>query len=143
MQPLPPQSRFHPWKDVTNAESKALIALELAMGIVHQPTLAEYFQSTFWLTETPGFSTLLTHRRYELIRSFLHFVNNDEHNNNEHNNDKSRLYKIQPILDIVESLYRSVYSSDKQLSIDEPMVKFKGRLVFKQYLPSKPYLSGV
>ena len=65
-----------------------------------------------------------------MIRAALHFTDTEQRNDD-------RLYKIRPILDIVKDLYTSVYKSDKEICIDETMIRFKGRLFFKQYLPSK------
>lgn len=64
MQPLSPRSRYQYWKDVTPDDINALIALEITMGTVHQPTLFEYFQSTLWLSETPGFRTVLSRVKF-------------------------------------------------------------------------------
>lgn len=133
LQRLPRRSRYHNWRDITPGEIKAFIALEIAMGIVHQPTLEEYFQSTFWLTATPGFRSVFARPRYDLIRSFLHFANNDDKEN-----DEDRLYKIKPIIDIVKDLYALSYSCHKELSIDDSVIKFKGRVFSKHYPPSKP-----
>jgi len=48
------------------------------------------------------------------------------------------LFKIQYVLDIVDPFYESVYKPGRCLSIAESIVKFKGRVFFRQYLPSKP-----
>lgn len=48
------------------------------------------------------------------------------------------LYKIRPLIDLVAKTYLEHYEPDEALSIDESMIKFKGRLSFQQYLPSKP-----
>lgn len=38
----------------------------------------------------------------------------------------------------MKDTYISSYNSNKKLCVDESMLKFKGCLFFKQYLPSKP-----
>ena len=40
-------------------------------------------------------------------------------------------------------MYESVYVPGKNLSIDESMVKFKGRIFFHQYMPAKPTKWGL
>lgn len=53
------------------------------------------------------------------------------------------LFKIQPLLDIVDPTYMQVYNPRRELSLDESMVKFKGRIFFRQYLPAKPTKWGI
>lgn len=50
---------------------------------------------------------------------------------------------MKPIYDVVRSRFRNVYSPDRDLSIDEGMVPWKGRLRFKQYIPDKPDRFGM
>ena len=102
------------------------------MGIVKKTTLESYFSDSHWLTTTTGWTQILSQRQYELIRAAIHFADNNNANLED------RLYKIRPILDIVQDLYTTIYSPNKELSIDETMLKFKGRLFFKQYMPKKP-----
>ncbi|XP_068225149.1 piggyBac transposable element-derived protein 4-like [Palaemon carinicauda] len=137
MQPLAPRSRYRAWRDVDAGEIKAFIAIEITMGLVHKSSLASYFSKKFWLTETPGFSNIMSRDRYEIFRSCLHFADNSVDGNDD------RLYKIKPILDMVKDLYSKYYVSGRDLSVDESMVKFKGRLFFKQYMPKKPTKWGI
>lgn len=56
---------------------KALVAVETGMGLVCKP-LESYFQDIYWLTQTPGFNTVFRRDEYQIIRSFLHFSNNND-----------------------------------------------------------------
>lgn len=47
-------------------------------------------------------------KEYELIRSCLHFADNE-------GNQGDRLYKIRPILNFVQNTYTSIYSPGKEL----------------------------
>lgn len=111
-QPLPSKSRFHQWEEISASEIKAFIAVEIGMGLLHKPTLASYFSDGFFLTLSPGFGELFTRNRYQLIRSFLHF------SDNEADKSEDRLYKIRPIFDIVSDLYTSLYKSNREVSVD-------------------------
>ena len=93
-------SIFKKWNGVSANEIKAYIALEIGMGLVHKPTLGSYFGKTFWLTRTPGFSTILSKDKYELIRAFQHFCNNDEADAKK----DDRLFKFRSILDKVKDI---------------------------------------
>lgn len=53
-----------------------------------------------------------------------------------------KLYKIRPFIDGLKTKFKQYYSPTKEQSVDESMVKFKGRSSFKQYLPNKPIKRG-
>ena len=55
----------------------------------------------------------------------------------------SCIYKVRPLLDAVVENFQSSYSPSDNLSIDESMVGFKGRLAFLQYMPKKPQKWGM
>lgn len=140
---LLPNSRLRKWIDnPTNAsEMKAMVALHIAMGLCKKPSTKDYWQE-FWLTHTPGFRDVMPRDRYQLLCTFLHFADNRTmiaHGEEGYN----PLHKIQPLIDIVEPRCEEVYSPQQKLSIDEAMIKFKGRIYFRQYLPAKPIKWGI
>ena len=53
------------------------------------------------------------------------------------------LYKIRPLLSPLLANFKDAYTLHRELSIDEAMVGFKGRLCFIQYLPKKPTKWGI
>ena len=53
------------------------------------------------------------------------------------------LFKTRPLFDASRSTYRQNYEPSGQLSVDESLQPFKGRLVYKQYIPSKPKKWGM
>ncbi|GLG94026.1 uncharacterized protein GBIM_01321 [Gryllus bimaculatus] len=48
-----------------------------------------------------------------------------------------RLFKLRPLLDHMNQVFKQLYKSSLFLSIDESMVGFKGRSSLKQYMPMK------
>ena len=54
-----------------------------------------------------------------------------------------RLFKVRPILDNISEKIQNVFEPSKNLSIDEGMIAFKGRLSFRQYMPAKPTKYGI
>ena len=54
-----------------------------------------------------------------------------------------KLYKIRPMLDTIIAPFKSVYMPKAQVSIDERIISFKGRLSFVQYMPKKPTKWGI
>ena len=54
-----------------------------------------------------------------------------------------QLWKIRPLTDICDPTYLTVYGPGSNLSIDKSIIKYKFRIHFKQYLPSKPCKWGI
>ena len=51
--------------------------------------------------------------------------------------------KVRKFLDLIVPLFESEYSTQENVSIDEAMIPFKGRLRFKQYMKDKPTKWGI
>ena len=137
---LPQNSRFLAWRVTSPDEMQAFVALQIAMGLCEKPTVEDYW-SKYWLTFT-DFQKVMPRNRYELLQSFIHFCNlNDQVERG--NEGYNPLFKIQPLLDLTDPTYEKVYQPKRSLSIDESMVKFKGRIFFRQYLPKKPTKWGI
>ena len=56
---------------------------------------------------------------------------------------KDNLNKVRLLLDKLPKISQNLYQPSKQLSIDESLVKFKGRFKYKQYIPSKASKFGI
>jgi hypothetical protein len=84
----------------------------------------------------------MSRNRYQLITTFLYF-NNNTTRMERGQEGYDALHKIRPLLDIVDPFYQRAYCPRRELSIDESMIKFKGRLFFKQFLPLKPIRFGI
>ena len=58
-------------------------------------------------------------------------------------NCRDKLHKIWYILDTVQQSFKDEYIPYKEVTVDEAMVPFKGRLGFKQFMKDKPVKSGI
>ena len=133
-------SRYHKWTDTTAKEMQAYVALQIAMGINNKPEIPDYW-STYWLT-AGKFCDVMSRNRYQLLNTFLHFNDNIERRaRGEEGYDP--LFKVRTLMNCIDPRYLSAYAPDKELSIDESMIKFKGRIFFRQYLPAKPTKWGI
>ena len=54
-----------------------------------------------------------------------------------------RLFKVRSLLDLVVPKFGEEYTLHQQVSVDEAMIKFKGRLGFKQYMKDMPIKWGI
>ncbi|KAL4121692.1 hypothetical protein QTP88_014155 [Uroleucon formosanum] len=55
----------------------------------------------------------------------------------------NRLHKIQPIVNYLNSKMNEIFEPTKNLSLDESMVLWRGRLIFQQYIKNKKHKFGV
>jgi len=68
----------------------------------------------------------------------LHLVNN-----NDRPAVPDRLHKIRPLITYFNTKFSTEYTPSGHVTVDESMVKFKGRVSFRQYMPAKPTKWGV
>ncbi|KAL2098758.1 hypothetical protein ACEWY4_005238 [Coilia grayii] len=124
------------WVGTTVAEFFTFIATVLIMAVVRKKSLKEYW-TTNCMYQTPFFKTLFSQDRFLLIMRALHFINNTTMNRLD------PLAKIRPILSSLTLKFREVFVPFKNLCIDESLLLWKGRLAFRQYIPSKRHRFGI
>ena len=76
------------------------------------------------------------------INRFLH-VNNTDSAPARGQPGFDPLLKIRNIIDHLPVLFGSCLKPQRELSVDEAMIPFRGRLNFKQYVPAKPTKWGI
>jgi hypothetical protein len=111
------------------------------MGHVEKDTIQEYW-STDELVETPIFRKVMPRDRFTMLLKFLHFSNNNE-KLSKYNPFYDRLWKIRDVFDLLNASYKEAYDPAENLAIDEVIVKFKGRVIFRQYIPKKRKQWGI
>ena len=67
---------------------------------------------------------------------YWHFVDNE-------NSPGGRLSKIIPLVVQLNNKMATIYTPDRKLSIDESMMLWRGRLIFRQYIKNKKHKYGV
>jgi len=126
------------WTDVTLEEMKAYYGLLILMGIMRYDRDEMYWTNNadIWLVGS-RFGEVMSRNRFFQIRRYLHF--SDESQAAPHD----KLHKIDFILKSLRESFRSEYLPHREISVDEAMVPFKGRLGIKQYMKDKPVKWGV
>lgn len=125
-------SRTLKWSQVTQKDFKKFLGLIILMGQTRNNNWKDYW-SIDPLIFTPIFSqTISRHRFQQIWTTFWHF--ND---NSKMDICSGRLFKIQPVLDYFLNKFRTIYKPKQQLSLDEEMVPWRGRLRFRTYNPAK------
>ncbi|CAG2228199.1 unnamed protein product [Mytilus edulis] len=136
-----PDENKSPWVTPTVEEMKAFLGLCFLMGINVKPDIKSYW-STDVMLETPYFSKVMKRDRYMQIMRYIHFSNSEQAPQPGDPN-YSKLYKIESLMNMFTDSMVNQYIPKRQLSVDEVMVPWKGRLSFKQYMPAKPTKWGI
>ena len=127
-----PKSIVHDWKPTNRNEIKALLGLCILIGIVYKP-IGSMFGSTDSFYHTLIFGQVMSRKRFQLLQRFLHFPNNQDPQYNLNYPDRDGLFKIRTLMGMVRQKFNSVYYPPENLTVDESLVLYKGRLVFKQF----------
>ena len=75
--------------------------------------------------------------RFEEILGAIHL------NDNDNNPGRDRLHKIRPVIDIFNEVNARLFRPGRKVCIDESLVPFRGRTVFRQYIPNKRHHYGI
>ncbi|XP_041355489.1 piggyBac transposable element-derived protein 4-like [Gigantopelta aegis] len=139
---LPPCSTTCGWVPVVNTEMKSFLGILLFMGAVKLPNYASYW-STNALTQMKGFREIMSRDRWQIIWMFFHVCDNTTNLPRDHPNH-GPTFKIRPVVDKLIERFRDIYYPEKELSVDESLIAFKGRMKsMGQYMPQKPHKWGL
>ena len=134
------QQKGKQFEPTPEPEMKAFIGLCMAMNIHNLPHINNYWSSN-WVLSVPQFAQVFTKNRFWFLWSSIHLVdNNNCLPRGDPNHDK--LFKIRPLIEKLNDNFAECYEPHQQISVDESMVRFKGRSSMKQYLPMKPIKRG-
>ena len=109
------------------------LAVVLNMGIIQLGNLKDYWR-TDDTTDLPFFRSVFSRDRFFQIFGALYVGDPTV---------TTKQAKIQPLLDKLCTSFSSSYTPHQQISIDESVISFKGRVAFKQYLNCKPNPWGI
>lgn len=121
--------------DTSCNEIEQFFGILLMMGIVSMPSYTDFWSMT---TNYKNISDVMSLKRFQKIRRYLHFSDNISAQNSV-----DQLVKIRPVLDAVVTNCRKI-SQETEQSIDEMMVPYKGTRAgnLHQYIQNKPHKWG-
>ena len=114
----------------------AFFGLNILMGINKLPKIRSYWDSNLFLGNA-GFKTTMPSKRFQILNKYFHISDPRQENPTD------KLTKIRPLISKLENAFQDVYVPGKNISIDEGLIKFNGRLSFKQYMLKKPNKFGI
>ena len=131
-QPNKHKTPFEPITDI--AELKAYIAILLAVNQnIDLPRYEHYFRQdeSKWLLLTPGFRKVFTEKRFSQLNRYIFFCDpNSLNGDNERSHEK--LVKVKPFIEHLQAVCKDNFNCGKNITIDEGMIPYKGRLSIKQ-----------
>ena len=137
------QKNTRNWEAVTIDELKAFVGTLIGMGLHQVPTI-NHFWSSNPLFRVQHVANVMTVKRFKKILEALHVNDNSEMpKRGDHHYDK--LFKVRPLLDLLNTAFVQQAVATTSQSIDEAMIKFKGRSTINDiltYMPMKPVKRG-
>ena len=128
------------WEDLTVPELQSFLGTVLLMGVHVLPTIESYWSTNIFLGASNVVLSFPRDRFTQILRE-LHF--NDNSNAVERGQPGyHRGYKIRHVVDSILEKCLSLYKPYRENSVDEAMIKYKGRSLPKQYMPMKPIKCG-
>ncbi|GIY12457.1 piggyBac transposable element-derived protein 4 [Caerostris extrusa] len=83
----------------------------------------------------------MSHRRFWLLQRYLHFSDNAAFDPQNH--ECPKLVKVWPVLKHLNEKFSETVTPERDVTIDESLMLFKGRLGWKQFIPLKRARFGV
>ncbi|XP_022182789.1 piggyBac transposable element-derived protein 3-like [Myzus persicae] len=123
------------WVQTTSAEMKVFVGIHLMMGVLNLPRVRMYWQKEFRIDII---ANNMTRNRFFELRTHFHVMNNEEIP--QTNTDK--FIKVRPLYNHMKNRFYQL-PIEQNISIDEQMVPFKGKLAPKQYMRGKPHPWGI
>ena len=80
---------------------------------------------------------IMSRDRFEILMKMLHFANNRV------NDASERLSKLQFIIEELNKNFQKYYDLPEVLCIDESLIPFRARFIFRQYLKQKRHKYGI
>ncbi|CAF0892465.1 unnamed protein product [Didymodactylos carnosus] len=129
-----------PGIDITRSELEKFIGVNIIMGYCRHPSIDSYW-STDESFRNERISKSMPCKTFKRILGNLHLVDN-QHSEKQNEYASNKLYKVSNFLELLKRNFQRHFDPGEKLTIDEMMIKFKGRSSLKQYIKQKPIKRG-
>jgi Transposase IS4 len=132
---LAANSRIQTWVDTACSEMKKFIGIIMYMGLVQMPSIHSNRKHNTLYRNVVA-STTMNRNRFQLLLRIWHLtcISSDA---------SDKLHKIRCFADLQIEIFDAAEQPGEDIVVDESMVPFRGRLKFKQYIPSKSHKYGI
>ncbi|CAK9833715.1 PiggyBac transposable element-derived protein 4 [Anthophora retusa] len=128
--------RCNKWVPTDKNEIKRFFGLILWMGLAKFPSLSLYWSQDPMFGHTFP-QKIMCRDRFQILLRMLHFADNTKVD------ASNRLSKVEFILNELNSNFKKYYDPTEMLCIDESIMPFRGRIVFRQYMKQKRHRYGI
>ena len=124
------QKNGNGWKATNTVEITKFLGIICYMGIVKYSRIADYWSRKI-LYRNNVVPKIMPRSWFQLLLRMIHFADNE----NADPNDRS--LKIRTLVDKLCIQFSDFQIPGEFLSVDESVIKFWGRVIFRQYIPDK------
>jgi hypothetical protein len=128
--------RLRRWVDCTTDDIYTFLGVCMLMSRNSRNKITEHWSIKRPLF-SPYYSESMSRNRFELLHRMLHF------SDNETQIPGDRLYKIRQVLQELKISFKQYLYPYQNLCIDESLLLFKGRLLFRQFIRTKASRFGI
>ena len=129
-----PCAQLNKWEDTSLDKMKVFVAHLIVIRILKKNSLEQYW-CTDSILNTPYFGLYMSRNHFQSILWNLYISDPDETNQPKGEAGHDPLFLVRPMVDIMQRNVHTKYRPGKELSLDESMCPFKGRVHFKCYNP--------
>lgn len=126
---------------LANNDIRSYLGIRLLQGIKVLPSERDYCSTNSFLG-VKQVQDIMSRTRYLKINQYLHFNDSSKAKPRGHA-EHDKLFHIRPLINKLTETFAKAYAPNRENAIDEGLIKFKGRLAFKQYMPLKPAKRGI
>ena len=123
--------KFQEWKTVNVDELRAFLGFLILMAIIHLPSIGDYWKRDPLVHYSP-IADRISHDRFRELSRYLHFVDNNTLLPRD-SAEYDQLGKVWPLIDHLSQKLKSLCEVNREVAVDEDMIKFQGRSSLKQY----------
>ena len=126
------------WRSITVRDMAQYLGLNILFGVFKLPRKYMYW-SLGKAYSSQIVRACMSYNKYQDINTFFHAFNNKAIPTDV----DDRLIKVRTLIDYLINRFQTVYTPEKNLSLDEGIMPYKGKLSFKTYQPDKPDSYGI
>lgn len=135
-------SQFTQWKTVTFSTLKQFFAIILHMSLVSKPSISDYFSHDPVLYSSFPSAVGMSRNRFQMVLRYLHISDNSKYvPRGQDGHDP--LFKVAPIFHYLLAKFKLLYKPRANITVDEAICPFRGRVNFRVYMKNKPEKYGV
>lgn len=131
------EKSLHLYQHISHNEMTAFLGLSVIRAFYKNLTVPQLFDPA---TGPSLFKAVMGGRRYAVILQNLTFDNRETRDERKKGD---KFCHIRDLFNTVDSNLRRHFVPSECLTVDESLVRFRGRCPFKMYLPSKPGKYGI